>query len=58
MKAVKNLILFLIVVVMLFAFASCKKKNDAPEKSKSIENSEYPLENDGKDLNENNSIGE
>lgn len=58
MKTVKNLILFLIIVTMLFAFASCKKKNDAPEKSKGIENVEYPLENDGKDLDENTSVGE
>ena len=58
MKVFKSLILFLVVLTMIFAFSSCKKKSDAPEQIKSIENPEYPLEDDGKDLDENSTVGE
>jgi len=58
MKIAKNLVLFLIVLTMVVTFASCKKKADVPEKVDSIENSEYPLENDGKDDGNDSAVAE
>ena len=53
MKPIKSLILFLTILAMFFAFTSCKKKEAAPANDVNIEESKIPLEDDGKELSEN-----